>query len=56
MVGAMALTFAGCGVKADMAASDSVSKAEAVVQENITAGKEKEGEALHRKEIKQRDR
>lgn len=42
IAGAMALTFAGCGAKADMAASDSVSKAEAVVQENITAGEEKE--------------
>lgn len=37
-----ALTLTGCGAKAEMAALDSVSKAEVAVQENITAGKAQE--------------
>lgn len=42
VAGVMALTLTGCGAKAEMAASDSVSKAEVAVQENITAGKAQE--------------
>lgn len=42
VAGVMALTLTGCGAKAEMAASDSVSKEEVAVQENITAGKAQE--------------
>lgn len=42
MAGVMALTLTGCGAKAEMAATDSANKAEVIVQEKITAGKDQE--------------
>lgn len=40
IAGVMALTLAGCGVKAEMAALDQASKAEVVVQENSKVSKD----------------
>lgn len=46
IAGVMALTLTGCGAKAETAALAQVSRAEVVVQENITAGKDKKAGSI----------